>query len=174
METTPAKPEQPRADVDAAAMLEGLLRLIEGSKDTNDFTRQRLEAELGMPIDATDDVNWGGSQRLTSEWRVNVLVSPHPLSEQRTLVLDFGPEPSESSPPMTGICGMDVNQFGQRLVKQGMTHETMQGEHGMVWSERYTRPGLEVDVTPQPEADEPDDVRTHQCVKMVHIHKSAH
>ncbi len=170
METTPAKPGQTPATIDASTLLEGLLRLIEGSKDTSDFTPQRLEAELGVPIQAANEANWGGSQRLTKDWWVHVMVSPNPLSGQRTFVLDFGPEPPESSPAMTTICTMDMKMFGQRLIKQGMKHETMQGEHGMPLSERYTRQGIGIDVTPRQESDEPEALRAHQCVKMVHIY----
>ena len=169
METTPAKPEQPRADVDAAAMLEGLLRLIEGSKDIGDFTPERIEAELGIPIKSMDDANWGGSEPLTRDWWANVRVYPHPLSGQRTFVLDIGPDQPESEPPMTAICSMDKEAFGQRLVEQGMRHETMLGEHGMALSERYMRQGLDIEVMGRPEAKRPESLGRHQCVSMVVI-----
>lgn len=169
MDTTPATPDKAAPRADASALLKGLLRLIEGSKDIGDFTPERLEAELGMPIKSLDDANWGGSELLTSDWRANVRVYPHPLNGQRTFVLDIGPEESESNPPMTAICSVDMERFGQQLTKQGMHHETMRGEHGMAQSERYTRQGLEVEVMGRQEADEPEALNRHQCVNMVVI-----
>lgn len=170
MDNTPPTPDKTTSQVDAAALLGGLLRLIEGSKDIGDFTPERLEAELGMPIKAVADAKWAGSQQLTSDWWVNAMLYPQPSSGQRVFLFDFGPEPPETHPPMTGICSMDMEQFGQQLAKQGMQHETMRGEHEMALSERYTREGLGVEVTGQSEADDQEALRGHQCVKMVLVY----
>lgn len=167
---TPTATNPPAATVDATKVLEGLLRLIEGSKDIDDFTPERLEAELGISIKAVDSANWGGSALLTNQWRVNALVYPHPLSGQRTFLLDIAPVRKESQPPMAPICSMGMEQFGQRMIQQGMNHETMQGEHGMVLSNRYTREGFEIEVTGQPEEEgEGRKAQAHDCVQMVLI-----
>ena len=162
MDTT--RPAHDDGTPTAPQLLEGLLRLIEGSASVKDFTPERLEQELKLPIKVVSEDNWGASVRLTADWWVNLDQSP---SRTNAFLLRFGPDQPEAVPPMSGICGLDMEQFGRRLVGLGLQHETNYVEHGRALSERYSRPGLEVEVLSRSEADAPEEKRQHQCVQMV-------
>lgn len=150
----------------AEQLLEGLLRLIETSKDISDFTLERLEAQLGVPMKVSSDTQWGGSGKIDPLWWYGVSME-HAGSGRANLTLAFQPDRDGASPPMTSICGFDQAQFGARLVALGMQHETDFGEHGRILAEKYLRRGLEVEVLTRNEADEPDDKRLRRCVEAV-------
>jgi hypothetical protein len=165
----PTNPEQLDTPT-AAQLLEGLLRLIESSDSVKDFTPERVEAELGMRVEVQDERRWGSSQQLTQDWWANAAMYPYPLSGAPTFSFQFGPAQPDTRPAMTPICSMDLEQFGRRLVQQGMRHETNYGEHGMPLSERYSRPGLEVEISGRQEADQPESLSGHMCLELVLIH----
>jgi hypothetical protein len=95
---------------------------------------------------------------------------PYPLSKAPTFSFQFEPVQPGARPVTTPICSIDLEQFGRRLVQQGMRHETNYAEHGMPLSERYSRSGLEVEVFGRQEAGEPESLNRHMCVQFALVH----
>jgi len=163
----PKNPEQRDAPT-ATQLLEGLLRLIESSGNVKDFTAERLQKELGVRIEVQDRDGWGASGAIDDTWWYGMSMQ-HATTQDAVFTFTFAPGQRDTTPAMTAICAIDMAMLGERLARQGMQHSTHRAEHGLPLSERYSRSGLRVEVFGRQEADEPEDVRRHQCVQRVVI-----
>ena len=162
----PTNPEQPDAPT-ATQLLEGLLRLIESSGSVKDFTPERVEKDLGVPLKASGEDRWGAGAQVSPDWWVGLSVHRVSVADRVEFLLQFEPDQGNATPSMTSICVPDAQAFGDRLVESGMAHETNYVEHGFPLSEKYTRPGLEVEVFSRPEPGESKVTPRHYCVQMV-------
>ena len=84
----------------------------------------------------------------------------------------FQDDPLSSVPPMTGICGMDFNEFNAHLEEMGFTRHRMWGSHGARgwdWYDDSQNKSFVVEVYTRGEANYPAHLITHDCIKNIII-----
>lgn len=186
--TTDAPRIQPRLSAEQA--LRRLLELIRTSKSISEFTPQRLEEAMGVPIQQWEK-EYGFGERLTPHWTYG-FVMPNPThgfakpdslkrSRRQRFDFSFNPRPN-TSPDMTEICRLDFEQFAAELRQMGFSRDSVYDSPPQMLDERYrlphgglmydvfARPGMNVEVTPRGEGHEPIEKIGHLCVKWVWIY----
>ncbi len=167
----------PKITVEQA--LTRLLDLIRTSKTVEEFTPERVEQVMQVPIEWARDGSdrFGYGELVTAQWNLG-------FGADRTgganFELSLNPIPPGASPEMTGLCQMDFDRFTEKLEELGFSRShnydflppPIPGEehlhrHARLLSDSFQGPGMFVDVFPQGENRENAG---HFCVQMVLIY----
>ncbi|MCL1960195.1 MAG: hypothetical protein FWG56_00070 [Desulfovibrionaceae bacterium] len=114
--------------ITAEQALRRLLTLISASLSVENFTPERLEQVMGVPIKHWEGgYGYGFEEDITPQWIFRFMVSEdtalgkkerHPRFE-----LNFIPSVLGASPPMTDICQFDYDHFTAELEAMGFDRE---------------------------------------------------
>ena len=177
--TTATARIQPR--LSAEQTVRRLLELIRTSHSINEFTPQRLQEVMGVPVDTWEKDHYGFGERLTPQWFYGFEVdSTGEQPRERRFDFSFNPH-LDTSTPMTDICQIDFEQFSAELQKMGFSRAPYYDSppfalndrdrlpHGRRMYDVFGRAGMRIQVYPRGQANEPIEKISHLCVKMVLI-----
>ena len=164
----------PQSPISADQLLLGVLDLIRDSRSIDAFTHNEVARVTGLPIERFEGGEWGYDAQLTPEWRFGFVFDPSAIGGP---LFDLGFLNPEGVPEgdMTGICGIDYDEFASGLTDAGFTHQTLLGEHGRRLTEEFRRgAGLHVTIATQGEASAPLEKQSHQCITLIQVRADAH
>lgn len=160
-----------------------MLELIRTSKTIADFTPERLEQVMGVPISPRGD-GYGFYEPLTLQWSHVFFVEevkaglsitkPH-----RQFQFLFTPNSPGTSPSMTDICQVDFDKFAIELEVMGFSRgsyydsppqppsEEFRLPHGRLMYDYFDRPDMRIEVYPRGESNER---AAHNCVEWVFVY----
>jgi hypothetical protein len=109
--------------ITAEQALRRLLTLISTSLSVEDFTPERLEQVMGVPIEWANDgaKRYGFGTSLTPQWDIGFGVNRIQESKKEWPRFEFflDPNPRGTFPPMTDICQFDYDHFTAELEAMG-------------------------------------------------------
>jgi hypothetical protein len=175
---------QPKITAEQA--LQRVLELIRTSKTIADFTSERVQQVMGVPLKSWEG-GFGFDEPVTPAWHhgfsMEKIFDSSTGTRRPRFEFAFSPNPPDSEPSMRDICPVDVDHFEAALQAMGFTGQSVYDSppqplpgqerllHGRRMYDSFDRPGLRVQVYPQWEhALTPETGMGRMCVKQVYIY----
>lgn len=175
-----------RPRITAELALLRVLELIRTSKTMEDFTPERAEQVMGVPLKSWE-AGYGFDEPLTPTWHqgfsMEKIFDSSTGTRRPRFEFAFSPNPPDATPPMTDICKVDFDQFKAALQAMGFQGQSIYDSpphalpgqerlpHGRWMYDSFNRPGMRVEVYPEWEhAPIPSGDMGRTCVKQVYIY----
>lgn len=185
----PAKEAQPviaettsiSSTLNAEQILRQLLNVIRDSENAREITSESLGAKLGVEFVTQEPGYHVFGEELTPEWAYGMELYDHvtPVRSHRFL-FSFNSDPG-AAPSMADICRPDFKQFTAELEAMGFTRTghydsppqpppgAPQLPNGSWMYDHFDRPGMHIEVYPQPVKSSPPEQAGHECIRMILI-----